>query len=249
MSQITESNTQTQPTGATASRSRRLDLYAPIHKALRQFMSHTLSRLGTMEVADAGERSMALDEVDGLLELMRRHLQHENQFIHTAIEARRAGAAHRTADDHVQHLESISSLEDEALALRHADEDQRAVLAQRLYRHLADFIGDNLRHMHVEETQNNAALWALYADDELLEIQERLLATVGPQEMALVLRWMAASLNMPELIELFGQMQATAPKPALDASLQIARSQLDDRRWDKLTRALGRAPAHGRTTC
>lgn len=226
----------------------RMDLYGPIHKALRQFMSHTLQRVGAMDVHDDEERGQVLDGVAALLGFMRSHVAHENDFIHTAIEARRPGAARHTADDHLLHGDAIGNLEDETAALRVANAAHRATLAQRLYRHLAEFIGENLVHMHIEETQNNATLWALYDDGEIAAIHERLLASVPPAEMALVTRWMAASLNMQELSGMFCDMQQKAPAPAFEALLSIARSQLDDRRWAQLARALGRPPVPGLVT-
>ncbi len=226
----------------------RLDLYVFIHKALRQFMGHTLATLGRMDVDDAEERSVALDGTDALLAQMRRHLQHENDFLHTAIEARRPGGARLTAEDHGQHEEAIANLEDESRALRDARPEQRPALALRLYRHLAEFVGENLVHMQIEETQNNAALWALYSDAELAEIHGRLMACIGPAEMALTARWMAAALNDQELALLYGDIQHSAPAPAFDALCSIARSQLDDRRWARLARALGLPPVPGLVT-
>lgn len=56
------------------------------------------------------------------------------------------------AGDHVGHLGAIVRLEDETHALRTAAPAQRALLALRLYRHLAAFVGENLLRMQVEET-------------------------------------------------------------------------------------------------
>lgn len=223
----------------------RHDFYCFIHKALRHLMSHTLLRLGCMDAENAETSAAVLDDVQVLLTQLRGHLQHENDFVHTAIEARRPGGARHTADDHLQHLDAIANLEDELRALRDQRAGQRAPQALRLYRHLAEFVGENLIHMQVEETQNNAALWALYDDAELQAIHERLLASVPPHEMALVVRCMAASLNDDELVLLFDSMRQTAPPPAFDAMFGIARSQLDDTRGARLARALGRAPVPG----
>lgn len=226
----------------------RFDGYAFIHKALRQFMGHVLGRVGAMDADDEEQRRAALDAVDALLGVLRGHVRHENDFIHTAIEARRPGGARHTADDHWLHLEAIANLEDESRALRDARPGQRAGLASRLYRHLAEFIGENLMHMQVEETQNNALLWELYRDDELIAIHDRLVASIDPAEMALVTRWFAAALNDVELAMLFGDMQAKAPAPAVDALLGVARTQLDETRWARLSRALGRPPVAGLVT-
>jgi len=230
---------------ATTQRAPRLDLYAFIHKALRQFMHETLARLGRLDVEDSDERNGTLDQVDALLQQLRCHVQHENDFIHTAIEARRPGASRHTADDHLLHGDAIGNLEDESRALRNGRADQRAALAQRLYRHLAAFVGENLQHMHIEETENNATLWALYTDPELADLHDRLVGSLPPDEMALTARWMAAALNPQELALVFGDIQRKAPAAALQALLDVTRPVLSDTRWAQLNRALGRPPVPG----
>lgn len=233
---------------ATTPKAPRFDMYVLIHKALRQFMSHTLQRVGAMDIGDTEERTAVLDGVDALLHFMRDHLKNENDFVHTAIEARRPGGARHTADDHLLHSDAIGNLEDESRALRNARDEHRPALALRLYRHLADFIGENLQHMQIEETQNNALLWALYSDEELFAIHDRILASLPPEEHALVARWMAASLNIQELILVYGGMQQKAPPPVVDTLLGIVRTQLSEARWAQLARALGRAPVPGLMT-
>lgn len=229
-------------------RAPRFDIYGVIHKALRQAMAHTLRGLGALDADDTEQRQAVLDDVFGLLGLLRSHLQHENDFVHTAIEARQPGGARQTADDHLQHQEAIRNLEDEACAVRDAQDEHRPLLAQRLYRHLAVFVGENLVHMQLEETQGNATLWALYGDEELAELHDRLVASVAPAEMAAVTRWMAAALSVPELAALFGDMRGKAPPPAFEALLGVARAQLDERRWAQLARALGLPPVPGLVT-
>jgi hypothetical protein len=223
-------------------------MYGVIHKALRRFMSDTLNRLGALDVNDAEERQAVLDSVDTLLAALRSHLQHENDFVHTAIEARCPGGARTTADEHLQHLDRIGDLEDESRALRDADDGQRRQLALGLYRHLAGFVGENLVHMQLEETRNNAELWALYGDDELVAIHDRLFASVAPAEMALIARWSAAALSVAELAMLFGDVRQKAPPPVFESLLDVARAQLDERRWAQLARALGRPPVPGLVT-
>jgi hypothetical protein len=230
------------------SRAPRADLYVFIHKALRQFMSHVLGRVGSMDLEDADERSAVLGDVESLLGLLRGHLQHENDFFHTAIEARRPGAARHTADDHLLHVDAIGNLEDEARAVRDARPDLRPALALRLYRHLALFVGENLVHMQLEETQNNALLWELYSDDELMALHDRLMAAVPPHEMMLAARWFAAALNPQELALAAGGMQQKAPPAAFAALLDVMRPQLSEQRWAQLARSLGLPPVPGLMT-
>ncbi|MEO6278977.1 hypothetical protein [Roseateles sp.] len=164
---------------------------------------------------------------------------------HTAIEARQPGGARHTADDHVGHLDAIEQLGQELRALRSAPVAEQPLRMQRLYRHLAAFVGENLVHMQVEESQNNALLWALYSDAELLAIHERLVASIDPAEMAISLQWMAAALNDAELAMLFGDLQRQAPAEVFNALLGLGHSQLSAPRQARLNRGLGLAPVQG----
>ena len=233
---------------ASAPPAQRLDLYTPIHKALRAFMTDTLVRLGSMDVDDDDERRRTLDQVDALLAQLKSHLDHENHFVQTAIEARCPGAGSRTAHEHLDHLESICNLEDECSALRAARPEQRAALALSLYRHLGAFVAENLEHMLVEERENNAALWAHYSDAELAHVHDLLLASIPPAEMLHSTRWLVVALSVAELAPMFAAMREKAPPAAFALFLDVAREHMDDVRWAKLSRALGLAPVPGLMT-
>jgi hypothetical protein len=63
---------------AAAPAPQRVDLYTPIHKALRAFMSATLHDVGRMDAADDAEVAAALAQTRSLLEMCQGHLEKEN---------------------------------------------------------------------------------------------------------------------------------------------------------------------------
>jgi hypothetical protein len=71
------------------------------------------------------------------------------------------------------------------------------------------------------------------------------MATIGPDEMALTARWMAASLSPAELAGLYREMRSKAPPAAFEALYGVAMAQLDEPRRAKLARALGLPPVPG----
>ncbi len=227
-----------QPTQATTT-APRFDMYQPIHKGLRHFMCDTLSRVGRVDVFDVEQLARTMAQLEALLGLCAKHLAHEDVFLHTAIEARVPGGAGRTVDDHAEHLHSIDALRGEARALLAAPDGERMSLALRLYRHLALFVAENLQHMHIEETANNALLWAHYSDAELVEIRDRLLATIAPADHMEVLRWMIPALSPVQRAGLLGEMKAHAPAPVFDAVIELVRPHLDIRDWTQLASAIG----------
>jgi hypothetical protein len=224
-------------TGAPAAP--RVDLYVPIHKALRSMMAETLVLVGRLDVSDADEMNTTLAQFDSLLDLCTSHIAHENAFVHTAIEARQPAGAQRTADDHLEHLQSIDALRSEGRSLRAAPDHERMGLALRLYRHLALFVAENIQHMHIEETANNAALWSNYSDAELIELHGRLLASIPPHENLEVARWMVPALSPIERAVVVNGARAAMPPAAFLGVVDRVRPHIDARGWPKLARAIG----------
>jgi Hemerythrin HHE cation binding domain len=213
----------------------RFDLYAGIHKTLRLAMTDTLSRFGCLDATDAGQRGEAIAQLNALLEMCRSHVDKENHHVHPAIEARRPGTCTRIANEHVEHLAAIDALEAELVAFQCAP-DTAAAFA--LYRHLACFVAENLEHMEFEETVHNAALWGAYSDDELMQIHHAIVTSIEPAAMGQVMHWMLPAVNHDERVELLMGLRATAPAPAFEGAMHLARQRLAQRDWARLVRAL-----------
>ena len=222
----------------TASAAPRLDMYAGIHKALRALMADTLLAVGRMDCADELEFAQVTQRVVEMLDVLRQHLAHENRFVHPALEARVPGASQRIADEHVEHEHHIAELAQALEALRAQPAASRGAAAYRLYQSLSVFIAGNLEHMHLEETAHNAALWSHYSDDELAAIHNALVASIPPQEMMYVMRWMLPYMNPAERAGMLAEMRAHAPAPAFQAVINTARPHLTPGEWDKLAKAL-----------
>jgi len=221
----------------------RLDMYSGIHKALRAFMADTLLAVGRMDPADETELAGVAVRVLRLLALCRDHLEHEDRFVHPAIEARAPGASELVAHEHQEHLGRLAQLAAQLEVLRAAPPAQREGEAQALYGALALFVADNFRHMHVEETAHNAVLWARYTDAELAALHDAIVGSIPPQEMLEIARWMLPSMHHGERMGLLADLRAKAPAAAFDAIVEAARPHLAAAEWNRLARGLGLAPA------
>ena len=217
----------------------RFNLYAGIHKALRAFMADTLMRVGRTDPFDDLEVAATAAQVVELMDLCAGHVEHENAFVHPALEARCPGVAGPVAQEHEGHRHHIAHLRGVARALADADGAQRGSALHALYLGLGLFLAENLQHMHAEETVHNPALWSAYSDAELIAIHDALLATVPPAEMMLVMRWMLPQLNAPERLETLQGMRAGAPAPVFEGMLDALRGLLPTGDWAKVARGLG----------
>lgn len=223
---------------AQAEATPRMDIYAFIHKALRAFMSDTLTGLGRADVSDDADLNQACARVQQLLDFCRSHLQHENEFLHPAMERHAPGSATAVAHEHAGHEQAIAALAAGTAQLMACPRERRAQVAHALYKHLALFVAHNFEHMHQEETAHNAVLWAHYSDAQLAAIESALVASIPTEDMLVVLRWMLPGMTPAERALMLGDMRRNAPPPAFDAALAVARPHLSQAEWGKLARAL-----------
>jgi hypothetical protein len=211
----------------------RIDLYKFIHKGLRAFMTHALVRVGRLDPHDAAEVAEVAEEVRVLMDICAAHGEHENRFVHPAMEERRPGSTRAIADDHEDHLRAIAELR--ALVDRLSGDD---AAAHALYRALGAFVAHNLDHMAQEETAHNAVLWATHSDAELLEIEGRIRGSLTPREMQRSLHWMVPHMSPAERAAMLRGMRGSAPPEVFAGVLALLRPLLGGRDWRKLNDAL-----------
>jgi hypothetical protein len=216
---------------------KRQDLYTGIHKALRALMADLLTSAGRMDADDERDVRETLERIDEGLAVCEGHLRHENEFLHPALEARRAGTSARAAREHEEHELQFARLREAIAAVRSAAGPERSRAAYRLYLALARWMAENFLHMEHEELHHHPALWDAYTDEELRALLGRLLASVPPPEMAKVLRWMLPYQNHGERLAQLAAIRATAPRAAYEGALAVCRAHLAPPDWDKVALA------------
>ncbi len=220
----------------------RYDLYTGIHKGLRAWMSDVLMLAGRMDPFDATELDEFAGKLRALLRVCRKHIEHENKYVHGAMERAIPGTSGEVVAEHVHHEEEIARIETALTGLERAEWTARPAAAQGLYRRLALFVAENFVHMNREETAHNAVLWSTYTDLELAEIEQTIVASLSPDEMAEILRRMVPAISAPERAAMFTGMRLNAPGEVVDQLLAIVKPHLSNRDWIKLCEATGPFP-------
>ncbi len=216
----------------------RYNIYANIHKALRVYMAQTLQLLGAADWSDRTDATGALAELRGLLALCRSHLEHENLYVHAAMDARRPGAAAQTAEEHAHHVSAIDTLLTRAAQLEAAPISLRHGLGHDLYLALAMFVAENYEHMDREETANCRVLWDAYDDAEIHGIEAALVASMSPEASMQALHWMLPNIAHPQRVALLSGMRSHAPAEIFESVLALAFDRLSERDRGRLEQAL-----------
>lgn len=217
----------------------RYDPYLQIHKALRALHAQMLLRLGQMDPDDEQDTQAVTAELRQLVAIGAGHLHAENAFFHPAMESRAPGSAHRTAGEHLSHGEAFARLLagcDEVERTRGA---ARAAAALALYRRFALFMAEDLVHMHAEETENNAVLWATHSDGEIQNIVERIIASVPAEKHSFLVRWMLTANTPRDRLRLLDGVRRGTPPEQLPQVLERLLAHLPGAERGKLVAALG----------
>ncbi len=215
------------------SSSPRFDLYGPVNKGLRALLADTLLRFGSLDVEDSTQLRDACTQALDLCDLLRSHVDHEDQHIHPLLEHCRAGGAEQATAEHIEHRQVLDALAGEVRALQAAPS---WAAADALYQNLARLMAENLVHMRLEDLDHQRALWAHYTDAELMALDARIVGSLAPKEMMLFLRWMLPAMAPPQRLGLMLGLRAQAPTTVQVAVTRLAQQHLPVSAWNRLVR-------------
>jgi hemerythrin-like domain-containing protein len=219
--------------------------YRYIHKALRAEMSSCLSRLGQADPGDPVSMVAALDAVEELLQLIESHLQLEDEFFHPPLRQRAPELIERFDLDHEEHHQGMRELR-RAIEAARPGAPRNDAHHYSLYLQLSRWITHQFEHMFAEETELSAALWQHFSDEEILAIEQRLVASIPAAKARSVMLKMLAALTHAERVDWLGPMAANMPAEAFGDVMLLAAQALSAADLLKLTRALDLPSALGR---
>jgi len=177
----------------------RFDMYTPIHKTLRRVMFETAISLARADFNDTDEVAVAMQSVSVCVAFLREHAEHEDREVVPVI-ARLDPELAAVLDREHPELERLA-IDVESLWPRLQPLDvpaARAQLGAELLRRFQAMVAAQLVHMDREERQVNALLWAHLRDDELLQINRRIIAAIPLARLQQLMPMMDASLNRAE---------------------------------------------------
>lgn len=201
------------------------DLYILPHPALRCCLAQALQACGRADAQDAPAMAALHAQVQELLALLRAHLRHENDVLHTALEARWPGAACDSGGAHARQQLALGELAQE-FAAPLAD----AAALARAYRHLTALVAEQLQHMADEEAHDAPALARGYPSEAGEQLLHRLIERMRRDDMAIQLAWMVRGLPPDGLQRTLRALRRVLGPADLDGLL------------DACGRGLGRAP-------
>jgi hypothetical protein len=229
--------TDPHPTTATALELVAVDLYRDIHKGIRAELFAATESAGRLDPVERTGRADLARRVDAIVELLVSHAHHEDEHIQPTLEQHLPARAEQIAADH----ERIDGRLEVLVELARTTEGDSRLRAHQLYLELASFTAAYLEHQDLEERIVMPALDGAVGIDACLAMNQAIVGSIPPEEMARSLALMLPAMNVDDRSELLGGMQAGAPPEVFEQVWGLSRSVLAADDVAALARRLGRS--------
>lgn len=204
----------------------RYNLYTAIHKGIRSRLCESIVELGRLDDTDTQVVLQQLDKTTDLLILCQQHIEHENQFIHPVLREFQQGQPLVVDEDHHEHQQEIQQMLGDIDHIRSLPALRRRHFLHELYARFTVFVAENLLHMNHEETVCAQVLFDHFNDAEIIAIEQRLVASMPPQEGYESLLLILPNITHSERRTMLLELQQAMPYEVFSGLLQDIKARV-----------------------
>ena len=187
------------------------DPYVDIHKGIRAELFRVTVAAGSMDPHERCARERLNEDVTNLFALLVQHAGHEDDFVQPLLEVHAPFYAEVIASDHPRLEATMVEIQGRTERATNAPAAEQRGRVHHIYRELAAFTGAYLEHQDFEECKVMPALAAVMSVEEVVAIDQAIVASIPPEDMAKGLGLMLAAMNIDDRAEMLGGMQVGAP--------------------------------------
>ena len=213
----------------------RFNIFNQIHKALRAMLYDTSLALQQTYFADAEEAETAMEKVRQVVDIFDEHAANEDHFVLPAIERYEPSLVGSFEQEHEKDHALTEKLRGLLMVYNHAVKTEVKIETGQAINHaFIEFMIFNLEHMSKEETVLNKILWRYYTDEEILDINQRIIISIPQHVTAFTSAWMMRGLSNTEISGWLKAVEKNAPRPVFTQLFSIAEKELSNNRFRKV---------------
>jgi hypothetical protein len=182
-----------------------------------KYVSFALSELERLIAKTDFTNDAAIDsfqsEWQGIQELLDGHAYHEEYNFHTLLEKKGSTIHHEAHNDHEHQEETLKTLQNLLDAVKTSPD--RIEAGYQFYLVYRKFVGDNLLHLHEEETKLLPELQRLCTDEELRAIEHPTYELMTEDEMVEMVQVLFPHMNFSDKCAFLTDIKLAQPKKFL----------------------------------
>ncbi|HKZ67518.1 MAG TPA: hemerythrin domain-containing protein [Chitinophagaceae bacterium] len=213
----------------------RFNIFNQIHKALRAMLYDTSLTLQQTYFADAEEAETSLEKVRMTVDVFDEHAAHEDHFVLPAIQQYEPSLVDAFEQEHEKDHALSERIRGLIIVYHHAIKTEVKIeTGEAINKAFIEFMIFNLQHMAKEETVLNKVLWRYYSDAEIMAINQRIVASIPPEETAVASAWMMRGMSNAEISGWLKAVEKNAPEAMFTQLFSIAEKELPADRFRKV---------------
>ncbi len=201
------------------------------HKYVSAALNDLERKIAKTDFRNSQETEVVLKEWQELSEMLHGHAEYEEERLHGLLE-KKGSAVHLLAHAQHEEMDQAFGVIDGLFVLlsKEREEEMRTEIGYRLYLTYRKFVGDNLVHLHEEETKILPELQRLYTDEELREVEHATYQVMTPTEMLEMLNVLFPHMNAQDKEAFLEDIRLAQPEkfqeiigkiPGLDSNLGV----------------------------
>ncbi|WP_026632505.1 hypothetical protein [Dyadobacter alkalitolerans] len=223
----------------------RYNIFNSIHKALKAISYQTALDIQHTNFVDNDATKNIIDKLTQTLALLDLHIEHEGGYIHPLVEKYNIDIDRRFREQHIESKFLAQrvrlAVDDLKYAANQENQIKRGKAVSEAFETVLAF---NLTLFNKEEQVMNEILWTNYRDEEIIDVEQQIIASVPQDILEFEARWMFRSLNNFEIREWLQGVKHSAPDYLFQSLIAMAEMELPARRFEELLHSLSLAGAN-----
>jgi len=210
-----------------------------IHKGLRAMLYDAALTLQQTNFAEEDEAAIALEKVENVLFLFENHAHNEDSMVLPAVEAYEPRLVKEFEEEHEEDLRLSNRLKNLIIIYRNVYfTEEKIVAGSAISKSFGEFMVFNLEHMAKEEMLLTQALWKHYTDEQILALNQKIVASIPQEAMTFGSKWMMRGINDTDAINWLKGVKQNAPEFVFNSLMSTAEKELPAYRFRIIEEAL-----------
>lgn len=183
------------------------------HKYVSAAVNDLERLIAKTDFRDAKEVQAVLDSFSALSSMLKGHAAYENERLHVLLKRKNSDiykhveSEHACQDEQFDHLNQILGQ-----VFNAKDEEEKISSGYQFYLAYRKFAGQNLLHLHEEETLILPELQRLYTDEELVQVEAETYQVMTVEEIKEMLKTLFPYMNPTDKEAFLKDIQTLAPE-------------------------------------
>ena len=217
----------------------RYNIFYKIHKALRAMLYETGAELQRTDFDNDIQVNAILEKISSLLDLFEGHAHIEDTLVFPAVEQYEPSVVDAFEKEHLKDHELSQRLRSLIVIFNSLETNQEKLqMGSAIRKAFLEFLVFNLEHMAKEEDIVNNLLWRYYSDEQIREIEQRVIVSQTPENAAIAAKWMLRGLSNGEIVVWLRAAEKNAPESVFNDLFATAQRELPGRRFRQVLEGL-----------